>query len=417
MKIYIFAAILAVTLMIPINNALAATEVAEDGDTRIIFNRPVPNAEYKIGDVINFSGKIRVNSCGNGLFFNRVKFYITEDKEIPLTTAAPNVYNNCFGATSSNYENCLGVSRASEVQILDTSQGYKIYTLGTVFPPDITGYHGEGGFNWIEFNKNFTIPSDLGFHGPVRFYIEFSGTHWHAHWHWNIAYQKGTINIDPDAVIGCDNSHCGSGSSCSPSLIAYQPTSQANVCIYTLVNSSTPDDLRESDWFIKPQGTSDNNYQLKIKCSDPGLPCNYVLQNDLKPGDYTVKLEVKDQNNKTSDAIVNIHIATEIKADFKCSVSLEDAVWRNCNELSNEIMKNQKIYVKDNSQPSENASINGWEWRLNNAVIGHNNIASFNAENINEIKLTVTDTKGRSDYKIYRFNASVAPKWKEISSF
>jgi len=393
----------------------AATQVVEDPcGTTAIYNKPVPNSEFKIGDNVNFAGKFRVTSCGNGLFFNRATFYIAEDKDIPVTTTSPAVYNSCFGATSSVYGNdCSSIERGDQVQVLDLSKGDKVRKLGTIYPADVSKYDGDGGYNWIEFKKNFAIPADLGFDGDVRFYVEYSGSHWAGHWHWVIAYQKGRIVPLPSAKIECNHSQCGASSACLPTARAYEPIAKPASCYYVLKNKSGVTNLKKTIWYIKPAGAADSQYEEKLSC--PFL-CDYVLQNDLSAGNtYTVKLEVEDIYGQQDSAAMNIYLAREIRADFKCSITASDPVWRDCQELSEKIAKGGKIYLKDFSQPSEGAAINSWQWLMNETVIGGEGTAQFNAENANRIKLTVKDTAGRVDYKEILLNAKLMPKWEEIS--
>jgi len=175
--------------------SFGAVEVADSPcKTTIYFNTPFPNQEFKVGDIVRFSGGFEVTSCGNGLFFNKIEFFITEDKEIPIKNA--NCCSNCCGASSSTYS-CSSMSRCEQVKILDTSNPeFKVYKLGTIYPPDV--HTGAKPYE-VQFDKYFTIPSDLGFSGNVRFYVQYSGTHWKSHWHWNITYQPGKINSPPEA--------------------------------------------------------------------------------------------------------------------------------------------------------------------------------------------------------------------------
>ncbi|HOK35318.1 MAG TPA: hypothetical protein PLY02_01355 [Candidatus Pacearchaeota archaeon] len=195
------------------NFIFGATEVTGGCcDTTIVYNDPLPDQMYIIGNTVHFSGSFRVTSCGDGLFFNKVTFYITEDKEIPITNCCGNSTkdcttsksctciegcNNCYGATSNRYSSC-NFQWCDKVQYLDVAKantlGYKVYKLGEIYPPDVAS--GSKPY-WVEYNKTFTIPEDLGFTGPVRFYVQYSGTHWGGHWHWNIVYQKGIINSPP----------------------------------------------------------------------------------------------------------------------------------------------------------------------------------------------------------------------------
>ncbi len=172
------------------NNVSAATKVTNSPcPTMIIFNSPPPNQTYKPGDIVNFSGAFRVVSCGDGLFFNKIEFFIAEDKEISIKNR--NCCGDCCGAQSTSY-GCSAFSWCDIVQILDSTQpGYKIRKLGTIYPADV---HSGATPYWVEYNQYLTIPSDLGFSGPVRFYVQYSGTHWNSHWHWNITYQPGYLN-------------------------------------------------------------------------------------------------------------------------------------------------------------------------------------------------------------------------------
>jgi len=409
------------TLAIFAGALIAAVQVVEDPcGTTVVYNKPVPNSEFKAGDDLNFSGKLRVTSCGDGLFFNRITFYIAEDKDIPITVTTtdgskyPLNYGNCFGATSSIYgSDCSGIKRGDQVQILDLSKGYKIRKLGTIYPPDIFEYDGEGGFNWIEYNKNFTVPSDLGFDGDVRFYVEYSGAHWNTHWHWLTAYQKGEIIPAPQAKIVCDNSQCGSGSGCSPIARAYEPIAKPSLCFYVLRNKSKVSGLEESNWYVKPAGSSDGTYEKKLSC---GSLCDYVLQKDMPAGNtYTVKLEVKDKYGQSDNATIDVYVASEIKAEFKCAISSADLVWRDCKELSHQIARGGKMCLKDISRPSDGAAINSWQWMINDKIAGNEEEICFNAESVNRIRLTVSDSKGRSDYSEDLVNAKPIPKWEEVA--
>jgi len=57
--------------------------------------------------------------------------------------------------------------------------------------------YGSGGAE-IFFDAAFTIPSDIKLHGPVRFYIQYSGIgadqNGQPAWQWYVGYQKGSIS-------------------------------------------------------------------------------------------------------------------------------------------------------------------------------------------------------------------------------
>jgi len=196
--------------------ASAAVEVTGGYcDTTILFNSPIPEQTYKAGDTINFSGAFRVTSCGDGLFFNKITFFIAEDKDIPLKTV--DACQSCLGASSSAYSDC-NVRWCDQVQVLDTAN-YKVRKLGTIFPPDV--HHGARPY-WVAYDQTFTIPEDLDFWGPVRFYVQYSGTHWHSHWHWNITYQPGFIaKNNPPAVSNMTVSEGGPQTYCSVPPVHY----------------------------------------------------------------------------------------------------------------------------------------------------------------------------------------------------
>jgi len=167
-------------------SVLAATEVVQDHcDTTIVFNTPQPNQTYNPGDTVHFSGRFRVTSCGDGLFHNKIEFFITADRDIPVLTR--NCCSDCCGGTSVAYGGCVQNLRwCNEVKIVDPNQP-DVYKLGTIYPADV---HAGARPYWVEYNQYFTIPSGLEFEGPVRFYVQYSGTHWKSHWHWNITYQS-----------------------------------------------------------------------------------------------------------------------------------------------------------------------------------------------------------------------------------
>ena len=196
--------ILAVSLsagFICAENISAAIEVADSYHCRstIAFNSPSPNKTFLPGEVIKFSGRYRVASCGDGLFFNKVVFYVAQDLDIPFKTCASNC--NCFGASSITYPTCTTDGAPfpyeSSVEFLNLSAGQKVYKLGEAYPADVSNYGGEGGHNWIGYNYSFVIPENIDISGPVRFYVQASGSHWNAHWHWNITYQNGNLSALP----------------------------------------------------------------------------------------------------------------------------------------------------------------------------------------------------------------------------
>jgi hypothetical protein len=100
--------------------------------------------------------------------------------------------SQCYGATSTRYSSC-DFQWCDDVKYLNPSN-YKVYKLGEVYPSDVRS--GEKPYQ-VSYDENYNIPQNLGFCGPVRFYVQYSGTHGDLHWHWNITYQKGYIKCPP----------------------------------------------------------------------------------------------------------------------------------------------------------------------------------------------------------------------------
>ena len=405
------------------NYILAGTEVTGGCcDTTIVFNSPLPNAKYTVGDTINFSGKFKVTGCGNGLFFNKITFYITENRDIPITDCCGHTSDDCgfattcgcklgcidcYGAKSSRYSSC-DFKWCDEVKYLDTTKGYKIYKLGTIYPSDVAG--GAKPY-WVEYNQNFVIPENLGFSGPVRFYVQYSGTHWSTHWHWNITYQPGYINSPPTAAISCDPPNC----------------QQYYGSPLILVNASTdPDgdgDIVVSKWYKKLQGEPDTSYELLSYC-DCTYKCDCTPQAEVTPGSYTAKLYIEDSVGQPSTATENFQIFKDAEAGFMCS--LDNRNWRSCEEIKPS--GGELVYFRDDpalpeySTFSQGAtSINQRIWRLNSQVFDSDNnpnpsLALNQTSNI--IELTITDNQGRTDFVSHTISTGIPlPDWKEIPPF
>ena len=193
-------------------SALALIEVTDGCDaTQITPALPVPGTEVYPGGTVTFRDSIQVASCGNGLFFNKANFYITEDGNIPVVDAlgrSDDVCDggscttadclSCFGANSSTY-GCAAYTYGDQVKRLDNSSGYKIYKLGTANVFDVGGHEASDWPHVVEFNKTFNVPANINIYGPVRFYIEYVGTHWNGNWNWNVSYETGYIRAVPTA--------------------------------------------------------------------------------------------------------------------------------------------------------------------------------------------------------------------------
>jgi len=116
-------------------NAAALIEVTDGCDsdpTQITPSLPLPGTIIYPGDSVQFRDSIQVATCGNGLFFNKANFYITEDKNIPAFDAygrsadicASDSYCtkggclSCFNAHSTTYD-CSAFKWGDDVKRLD----------------------------------------------------------------------------------------------------------------------------------------------------------------------------------------------------------------------------------------------------------------------------------------------------------
>lgn len=234
-----------------------------------------------------------------------------------------------------------------------------------------------------------------------------------------------TVGFDnsPIAAMSCDGSQC-SGDVCNAgSWITYRPIADPETCIYRINNDSTdPDglaDIVNSEWLIKPQGEPDTSYETFLSC--PNV-CNYTVQANISPGTYTIKLVVTDSTSNTDFTTHDINVRAEVEAGFMCS--LDNINWQSCSGLSGKISKDEVVYFKDDpslleySVASEGASIVAREWTLNGAVFGTGGNDTNPSTNIiqknNTVRLTVTDSSGRSDYGEFDLDAKSLPEWEEI---
>jgi len=400
LKILIFFALISGGILF-FGNTFAATEVADSPcDTTIVFNSPPPDQKYKPGDVINFSGKFKATSCGDGLFHNKIEFFITEDKEIPTTTR--NCCSDCCGATSDTYGGCIqNISNCDKVVILDESQsGYKIYKLGTIYPKDVAA--GSKPY-WVEYNENFVIPENLDFSGPVRFYVQYSGTHWTLHWHWNITYQKGYIYGKPSATdLKVDQS-------------------ENYYCIYSKPGGifswkfSDPD---SGDYQTAYQIQIDDNSDFSSPIFDTGKINSPSNSYATLPGDlneywntkFYWRLKVWDSENLESDWILGPSFVTP-----KHPFPQIDFSWVPQKPALNEV-----VQFTDNSQVFGGATKISWFWTFQDgqpAVSTEQNPqVKFSSLGPKIVKLRMTDSDNCSCEGQKTINTQIPlPKWREIS--
>lgn len=221
-KFYLLLAFLLIGFSVTLS-AQAAVEVTGGCcDTSVRFINPAPPSPqkpaYLLGEEIRFTGSFRATACGDGLFFNKISFYITEDKDIPIVDCCgqPKDYcpriTNClcsegcqyaYGAKSRQYllQDIQNIKWCDAVKTLDseainpeTNHPYGLYKIGEIYPGDVPQNHVPYS---VEYDESFVIPENIPLSGNVRFYVIYSGTHWNTHWHWSITYQEGYITQGP----------------------------------------------------------------------------------------------------------------------------------------------------------------------------------------------------------------------------
>jgi len=177
--------------------------------TTAVINTPLPCQTFLPGENVTFSGSFQVPGCGNYLSFNKVTFYLTEDKDMPITTA--NGCSDCLGAISYSYDpSKCNTQYCDQIKVIDEEKakrlGYKIHKLGSIYASD---QFYRGASYKVFYQQTFQIPlhicERLGFSpgkNKIRFYIQFSGIHgnlnrWSGHWHWSIIYQPGYLVCPP----------------------------------------------------------------------------------------------------------------------------------------------------------------------------------------------------------------------------
>lgn len=227
----------------------------------------------------------------------------------------------------------------------------------------------------------------------------------------------------PQAAMSCDSSQC-SGGTCNPTTwVSYRPVADPNPCIYKIINESTDPDgianIVKTEWTYKVVGADDSTYQTIPGCPDFAGISDCTLQSGIAAGEYTIRLKVIDASAIENSVTHDITIKAEVSAGFMCS--LDNINWRDCGPLSGKIFKNSPVYFKDDpalaihSVASEGETIINRVWLWNGAVIGGNteteSVIVVNKNN--KIRLTVTDTGGRTDYLEYDLNSKVIPDWEE----
>ena len=167
-----------------------SSEPSGFNDFGYLVNRPYPGETFNPGQIIRFQGYVTLPGCHNGLYYNKITFYVSDKK---VWWEGKNACYNCLGA-SSGYEGiiipdnqscfcCYGGQCGDEkggydcekvffetgcsAVVIDEYRStipgyYKLYKFGAIYPPDIP-YKGHPArrYDNIEFNRTYILPSDI----------------------------------------------------------------------------------------------------------------------------------------------------------------------------------------------------------------------------------------------------------------
>lgn len=216
-------------------------------------------------------------------------------------------------------------------------------------------------------------------------------------------------NRPPTARISCDPSGCN-----STDCVGYVD------CPFVLKNDSTDpdgqDDIVKTEWDILGWGS-----EVDGSCS--GICDITPTTIGVPPGTYTAKLYVEDSASQSDTATISFTIKQDAIAGFSCS--LDNKNWVECENL--QPSAGEVVYFSDSqpspldhSSPSEGASITSRVWEIVGEGIfnlGNNSNASTTlSQGDNTIKLTITDSQGRTDYQTHQIGVTVPlPEWEEMS--
>ncbi|MFA5387006.1 MAG: hypothetical protein WCX23_02685 [Candidatus Paceibacterota bacterium] len=235
----------------------------------------------------------------------------------------------------------------------------------------------------------------------------------------------------PTADFECDNSSCR-GVNDSYALPA-DPCAcyTEDGCILHLNNlSSDPDDVRDglgnlissniiiSNWYKAADDGSGFSVDPTYSFANDGAGNPAGLPMRESPGVYKVKLIVADtMGEESSPKIINgITFLKGLKADFDCSKDGID--WSDpCASLS--VEEGKELWLRDNSSPSEGASIDSWTWKdKNGTVFGDISMVTTTASmSTNEITLEVSDDAGHWDDETKSLKVIPLPRWRELLPF
>ena len=176
------------------------------------------------------------------------------------------------------------------------------------------------------------------------------------------------------------------------------------------------DDIVKTEWDILGWGS-----EVDGSCS--GICDITPTAIGVPPGTYTAKLYVEDSASQSDTATISFTIKQDAIAGFSCS--LDNKNWVECESL--QPSAGEVVYFSDSqpgpldhSSPSEGASITSRVWEIVGERIfnsGNNSNASTTlSQGDNTIKLTITDSQGRTDYQTHQIGVTVPlPEWEEIS--
>ncbi len=257
-------------------------------------------------------------------------------------------------------------------------------------------------FGWMSWNdKDYD-----GFPGLVDYQIITTAS-------FTAANQPPTAIISCTSTCGCDVLGCG-----TPPDLCTGYTG----CAFVLNNDSTDPngeaDISTSTWYL--------NGEEKYSC--PGK-CNITPGNYVGEGDHTSELKVADYAGETSNTTKSFTLLEDAEAGFVCSLDAID--WMDCRDI--DPLLDEVVYVNDSqSDPLENSSpstlrgggfatIISREWmRESDSLILANATGTYFAfgSEYNQIRLTVIDDEGRSNYIIHTIAGKHSvPKWREIPPF
>lgn len=178
-------------------SAAVSASRCEPGRLSLIINRPLPHAVFFSGDEIVIEGRvwypgslIDSGRCG------KLVFFLAPDSDLEFADCSGRLNAPCnTAAVCAPPPECGAVSRADTRSIIADQTG-QVIKIGELAVDDSLGAVNSGDYA-AEFRKMIKLPETEVFSGPVRIYVQFtgsvSGIANPASYEWVIAYQKITI--------------------------------------------------------------------------------------------------------------------------------------------------------------------------------------------------------------------------------